>query len=342
VSGLQHVEDADTWDRLVTTLPHASPLQSWAWGELKARYGWRPARLMWSVDGRPAGAVATLRRALPAGLALHYAPRGPLLAQPRLETLRSLLLAIRPAFDRGTVALKLDPEWEEEQGWRPATLRAAGLRHNPHDIQHRSTYLVDLRGSESEVLGRLKPVTRYNIRYAARHGITVRDGTDAASFSCFFALLQESARRNRFQIRAPGYYRDLLELFAARQQARIFIAERDGVVLSAILTVTYGAGLYYFFGGSNLQERAFKPNYLLHWEAMRDARRRGCTTYDMWGIPLEPRPDHPGHGYYVFKTKFNGCARRFVGMWEWPLRPLAYRAVRVAERWLTRGRPDFV
>ncbi len=341
MSGLQRIEDADLWDRLVTALPHASPLQSWAWGELKARYGWRPARLLWSVDGRPAGALATLRRTLPGGLALHYAPRGPLLAQPGTETLRGLLQAVRPALDRGSVALKIDPEWAEED-WRPATLQSAGLRQNPHDIQHRRTYLVDLCGSESEVLARLKPVTRYNIRYAARHGITVRAGTDAADFSCFFALLEETARRNRFQIRSPSYYRDLLELFAARQQARIFVAEHEGAALSAILTVTYGARLHYFFGGSNLKDKALKPNYLLHWEAMRDARARGCTTYDLWGIPLDPRPDHPGYGYYVFKTKFNGRARRFVGMWEWPLRPLAYRALRLTERFLARAHPDFV
>jgi lipid II:glycine glycyltransferase (peptidoglycan interpeptide bridge formation enzyme) len=62
----------------------------------------------------------------------------------------------------------------------------------------------------------------------------------------------------------------------------------------------------------------------------------------MWGIPLDPHPGHPGYGYYVFKTKFNGETRRFVGMWDYPLRAGLYQGLRLAERFLVRSQPEFV
>ncbi|NIV29996.1 MAG: hypothetical protein GWN58_10985, partial [Anaerolineae bacterium] len=44
----QH-EQRSTWDGLVAATPHGHVLQSWAWGELKARFGWRVQRV--AVDG---------------------------------------------------------------------------------------------------------------------------------------------------------------------------------------------------------------------------------------------------------------------------------------------------
>ena len=31
------------------------------------------------------------------------------------------------------------------------------------------------------------------------------------------------------------------------------------------------------------------PTYLLQWEAMRWAKAKGCTTYDLWGVRMRMR-----------------------------------------------------
>jgi lipid II:glycine glycyltransferase (peptidoglycan interpeptide bridge formation enzyme) len=103
-------DDASAWDGFVSQASDASLLQAWAWGNLKSRHGWRVQRYFWVEAGHPIGAAAVLRRGLPGGLALNYAPRGPIL-DGRLEQWPAFWAALRErlAQDAGTV-LKVDPE----------------------------------------------------------------------------------------------------------------------------------------------------------------------------------------------------------------------------------------
>ncbi len=64
-TGAQDVNSPATWDSRMTEHPHGHLLQSWCWGELKARFGWRAVRLAvpgelrrFSSDGsQPASAL---------------------------------------------------------------------------------------------------------------------------------------------------------------------------------------------------------------------------------------------------------------------------------------------
>jgi lipid II:glycine glycyltransferase (peptidoglycan interpeptide bridge formation enzyme) len=72
---VNHQTDAERWDeRLRDAGGH--PLQAWAWGALKERYGWQAHRL-WLGDGR---AAAQLLVRPYRGIAAAYVPRGPLLS----------------------------------------------------------------------------------------------------------------------------------------------------------------------------------------------------------------------------------------------------------------------
>ena len=51
------ITDPHAWDALAQSLPNAHILQSWAWGEIKSRWGWQAERLAWA-DGRAAALSA--------------------------------------------------------------------------------------------------------------------------------------------------------------------------------------------------------------------------------------------------------------------------------------------
>jgi len=332
-------ESASAWDTFVSGAADSSLLQAWGWGSLKARYGWRVTRYFWMGDGGPRAAISILRRALPAGLGFHYAPRGPIL-DDHLEEWPSFWRALKPRLQRdGGIVLKVDPEWTT--GREQSALESAGARPSRHPIQHQATYLVDIRGGD-EALMRMKESTRRNIRLGERAGIAVESSAAHGAVDDFYALLQQSATRHRFVIRPPAYYHDLLETFRERGQIQIYLARHGGMLLAAAVMMFFGPRLIYLYGGTSAETQALKPGYLLHWRAIQDAQRRGCTAYDMWGVPLDPTPAHPGYGYYIFKSRFNGRLVRFIGLYDLPIRPPLAAGWRLAERFGRAGQPEFV
>ena len=87
------------------------------------------------------------------------------------------------------------------------------------------------------------------------------------------------------------------------------------------------------------------PAYLLQWEAMRWAKARGCSVYDLWGVPdadeaaLEAGFAHRSEGLwgvYRFKRGFGGVLRRSAGAWDRPYLPLVYPLY----RWWSRKRQE--
>ena len=83
MSPVWSVSSARQWNRFAAAHPGANLLQSGSWGDLKARYCWRVARLAVGDADAPRGGVQLLtrtRRIPPLGpsVGLAYVPRGPL------------------------------------------------------------------------------------------------------------------------------------------------------------------------------------------------------------------------------------------------------------------------
>jgi lipid II:glycine glycyltransferase (peptidoglycan interpeptide bridge formation enzyme) len=332
-------EDASAWDAFVSQASDGSLLQSWAWGSLKARYGWRVMRYLWKDGARPIAAASVLRRGLPGGLALHYAPRGPVL-DGHLDRWPGVWEGLRErlAADGGTV-LKVDPEWTSEK--ERQALEATGAMPSRHPIQHQATMVVDISGGDAALM-RLKESTRRNIRAGARAGVTVEASEGSAAMETFYHLLQETAEREHFAIRTPAYYQDLLTLYRERGQIGVYLARRQDELLAGAVMLFYGRTLVYLYGGTRSSAKDLKPGYLLHWRAIEDGQRRGCTRYDMWGVPLNPQPGERGYGYYVFKSRFNGELVRLIGLYDLPVNRAAAITIRLAERFARAGQPEFV
>jgi lipid II:glycine glycyltransferase (peptidoglycan interpeptide bridge formation enzyme) len=332
-------EDASAWDAFVSQARDASVLQAWAWGSLKSRYGWRATRYFWGEPAQATAAIAVLRRGLPGGFQLCYAPRGPIL-DGNLAQWPEFWQALRDrlAAEGGTV-LKVDPEWTTDEE-RAALQRTGGLASR-HPIQHQATMVVDISGGD-DALMRLKESTRRNIRTGERQGITVEASDASAAMETFYELLVETAAREQFTIRPLSYYQDLLALFRERGQVNVYLARHDDRVLAGAVMLFFGSRLVYLYGGTRTDARDLKPGYLLHWRAIEDAQRRGCHTYDMWGVPLDPQPGQRGYGYYVFKSRFNGRLVKFIGLYDLPVNRAATLTIRLAERFARAGQPEFV
>jgi peptidoglycan pentaglycine glycine transferase (the first glycine) len=162
------------WDGFVSQYPEAHILQTSAWGELKAAFGWQPVRIIDSSSGSPVGAQILFRK-LPLGLSLAYIPKGPVIHKP--ENSWAGWQALWPSVDRlcrkrRAIFLKLEPDLFETPGAIGDAdvvdkQQPVGNFHLSHqNIQPSRTLLVDLAGSEEDVLGRMKQKARYNTRLA--------------------------------------------------------------------------------------------------------------------------------------------------------------------------------
>ena len=253
-----------------------------------------------------------LFRHLPLGFSFAYLPKGPVaISEVKPEFWAAVDLACRR---RRAIFLKLEPEiWDyDEQMARDALTKFAP---SPQHIQPQSTLVIDLKKSEDEIFNCMKPKTRYNIRLAGRKDVMVRTSDDLDGF---YHMMNITSVRQQFHVHSREYYRKAYELFHPSGNCELFVAEFQGRTLAAVMVFSYGKQAYYFYGASTDEDRNRKPTYPLQWEAIRWAHHKGCTEYDMWGIPddvvesvedEESERDDGLWGVYRFKRGFGGSIR---------------------------------
>lgn len=351
-SSLDDQLDPTAWEVFSQVAETGHLLQSWAWGDLKAGFGWLPVRLAAVDHGEIIAAAQVLFRRLPLGLvSTAYMPRGPMLSQAlsHQSVDSQLLQAVLSTCRRQrAISLKLEPEWPDTDAARQ-WMSSQGLVTSPWSVQPRRTVVVDLLPSEDDILAHMKPKTRYNIRLAERKGIIVSQGT-ADDLPDFHRLLLVTGERASIGVHTLEYYRRAWTLFHDHARVALFLAKYSGRTLAAILVIAWGRTAYYMYGGSSDEERQRMPTYLLQWEAMRWAKAKGCLQYDLWGIPDVDESEvgedmqaaetsgvlsHGMGGLYRFKRGYGGREVRYVGPFDAVFSPILYPLMMAV--WKRRG-----
>ena len=335
------------WNSFVAASPVGHVLQSSQWGQLKERFGWQVARLAIEDQGQwLAGAQVLFRSLGPRTIA--YVPKGPITDWADAEVTQTLLEALHHLCrQRRAILLKIEPDLAEDPTLAQR-LTELGFRASPQTIQPRCTILLDLRPDPEDILARMKSKTRYNIRLAARKGVTVREGA-VKDLPGFYRLMQLTGERDSFGIHSESYYQVAHQLFVPQGLAKLFLATFEDKVLAGIMAFAFGQRAWYMYGASSDEHRHLMPNYLLQWEAIRWARERGCLTYDMWGIPDEEeavlereflKRSDGLWGVYRFKRGFCGQVVHYLGAYDYVYSPLLYWLYNKLMTW--RARPGSV
>ncbi|MDQ2903222.1 MAG: peptidoglycan bridge formation glycyltransferase FemA/FemB family protein [Ktedonobacteraceae bacterium] len=339
---LRPVKDRKQWDGFVAEHPDGHILQSWGWGELKADASWHPLRLaLWDTEQRCMVAAAQVLQRVAARVPrqvghLAYIPKGPLLDWSQPAQRDALFAQLHPYLRwRGALALWMElPQVIGSEGSDHIVKQVEAMRFRPvHPIQPSRTIMLDLTPGEDALLAGMKEKWRYNVRLAAKRGVTVREAQTLDDVRAWYALMQTTSTRDEFGIHTLDYYLRAWLILAPRDQGRLLLAEYEGQLLAGIFVTFMPKQAIYLYGASSNEYRQYMPNHLLQWEAIRQARQRGATSYDFWGIPDTDDEDEAMAGVYRFKRGWGGEVVRFLGCYERVYRPLA---MRVARRFLTR------
>lgn len=322
------------WDQFIKTVPNAHVLQTSTWGKFKSQFGWSPSYLIEQDCG-----AQVLFRTLPLGYSIAYIPKGPLGKNwnqlwPEIDQL---------CKQKHTIMLIVEPDYWEPLPETVFSQWLGGFSPNPHTIQPRRTIFIDLSPDEEGILAAMKQKTRYNIRLAERKDVIVRETQDLQSF---YDMMCTTGQRDGFALHNLIYYKKAYEHFAPLGQCALLQAEYQGTPLAALMVFAYQEQAWYFYGASTNAERNRMPTYALQWQAMRWAKAKGCTSYDLWGVPdfgqetleadFSSRSDGLW-GVYRFKRGFGGVLKRSAPAFIRIYRPLLYRAY----TWLTnRQKPS--
>lgn len=344
------------WNEMVAACPHGDVLQCWEWGELKARTGWTPYAVGLERAGRLAAGCLLLKRPMPGGLSLLYAPRGPMVDFGQPDLWPELAAEIRALGRRErAMVVKMDPAipaTPRGAGFQPAVsgvaeaLRTAGFRPATSaeavgGTQPRQVMKLDLTLSEDELLESFAPKWRYNIRLAERKGVVVSDEVTREDLAEWYEVLKITARRDGFTVRAISYFYDLWDLLIAPGLGRLFLARLEGDIIAGTMAFCLRPQCWYVYGASGNEHRSLMPNHALQWAMMKWAKAQGCSVYDFRGVAPEVDGEPQGHlaGLNRFKRGFGAQYVEYLGDYDLVLKPAAYWAFQKALPWVRqRGR----
>jgi hypothetical protein len=343
------------WDDRTVRVPGGNVQQSLAWGEHRARAGWRAHHLELD-DG---SAVLALGRPWPlVGGGRLYLPKGPVAAGAAASVVADRLSAVAGwARAAGYDTILADAEIPAATGY-PAALaeRGFGPVEEIGPSRHRVAAPITPGADDRALLAPIAKTTRQLFLAAERRGMRIvrhdavaatgpgtgfeapvpepLDEAATAAFERFHGLLVATGERRGFAIgpraAAVAWWRAAL---AAGHLVLLEARSADDAYLGAAILYRHGERLTYGHSGDVVALRQAHPGAarLILWRALQLAAREGRSELDLGGVDVvgarsEPRPGDAMYGLLEFKRSFGGRWVELSGAHERILRPSRARA----------------
>ncbi len=300
-------DDPTSWNRFVASIQGAHFQQGWEWGELGPSLGGQAVRLAACQDGEMVAAMQVFINPVRRTQQTHFmVPRGPALKQVTVQSMAPLLDAARTlGLEHRSIGIRVEPNVSVADAQYSDMLTSLGLHPSHPPSQPRSSWILDLGKDEDALLAEMKQKTRYNIRLAARKGVEVHEA-GLGDLDAFYALYQQTAKRDDFFIHAKPLYHTMFSLYEQTRSFCLLFARYRGQLIGAVTLLRMGATCWYLHGASSNEHRNLMAPYLLQWKAIERAKRWGCSLYDFRAVPDLLREDQDMYGVYRFKEGFGG------------------------------------
>lgn len=324
---IEYKDSPSQWNKFV--IDNSSPasfLQSFEWGEFNRDVLGREI-IRWAVvdeHGQIQAVIQAIKRFLSLGQYFYYCPRGIVYSRQSKVSWAQIfkLIIAKVKSKRGhAIFVRVNLPYDFVD-YKDSFLSRIGFI-KPKILSHLKepgkTLVLDLEQSPEDLLKKMHPKTRYNIRLAERKGVKIKvieHDPKYQHIDIFYQLMEETAERDRIKIYSKAYYQDMFKYFSNPQQefhVKQYQAEFEGQVLSSIMLVYFGDTVTYLHGASANQGRNLMPNHLIQWQAICDAKKAGFKLYDFWGIS-ERNPLWAG--ITRFKKGFDGKIISYLGTWD--------------------------
>ena len=305
------------YEQFVAANNSGSFLQSWGWGEFQTKLGKSVIHYgifsdenlndKKSSSQTLVGSVQFFKTKIPhlPGYYL-YAPYGPLLSldvssNDFQKIISELVSEIKIDF-ADCWFIRFEPK---------DNLQTAG--QTTVHIQPGKTLVTDLSKSLEELQSEMHQKTRYNIKVADKHNISIESEISVSPQHGFHIaelveLLTKTSSRQKFKSYDRDYYENLIDFFVLHSpqtdcKVSLYKALYNKKLVAGAIMVDHGSTRTYLFGGSSYDDKNLMAPYALHWQAMQDAKNNGLTKYDWWVIETATGQTP---GFVQFKLKWGG------------------------------------
>lgn len=322
-------KDKQTWDNFVTSQPNHTFLHSWAWGEFNEAIGDKVWRFGIYNDDTLVAVCLVIKVHARRGNFL-FVPHGPVF-EFRKQLLETFVEKLRKIAKReGAGFIRISPLLADNKENREL-FRQLGFRPAPIHMHAETTWTLDLAPSEEELLMGMRKTTRNLIRRAIKDGVEIKTGSSERDVAIFNSLYRETALKHSFTPFSLVYLQNQVKVLSGGDNVRLFTAIYKNEPLASAIVVFYGNSAFYHHGASSSAKYPKIPAaYLLQWEAIREAKRRGHKFYNFWGIIPEGNvkgqrsnvngnKKHPWAGITLFKKGFGGFQTDYMHAQDLPL-----------------------
>lgn len=311
---IQNIEDKKLWDDFLDKAVDFYPLfQSWNWGEVQRRMGFDVIRIGIYSQKKLAGVCQIVNIPAKRGHYLHLR-HGPAVLPFNHEVFKEIIsYCSELAKKKGASFIRLSPVIKKETAPLFSGFRAAPI----HNMDAEICWVLDLDKLEDELLKNMRKTHRYLIRKSKDLNIKIIRTKKASDIDNFIYLYKDLSERKHF-VPHKGV-REEYEVFARDNQAMLFLAEYQGKIISGALVSFVGNMAIYRHGASDANFREIPASYVLQWEAILEAKKRGMKLYNFWGIASTDSKSHPWYGLTLFKTGFGGRKVELIHAMDLPL-----------------------
>ena len=170
---------------------------------------------------------------------------------------------------------------------------------------YNQTLVIDVTGTEDDILARMKPRGRRDVRKALRESPAVcadETGLALKSFEEHYDVMRETGERDGFTPAPCSDYEDMIRILGP-EHCRVYAGRIDGRVVTWSIVTINGTHAVRYYGASRsetMRQHVTDKLVLFECNDLRD--NKGVLDYDMMGIGNDFAPSLMGLN--EFKTKF--------------------------------------
>lgn len=302
---IKSVENKTEWEGFIANHDEANFLQSWYWGEFHKRLQKQIQRTGFYEGIKLVGVILSVIESAKRGKYLTVAG-GPIIDWENKKLVKAVFSEIRKiAKENNCVFIRIRPQLVEDS-FSINIFKNNGARSSPMHLTADLTSQLDITKSEEDLLSAMRKATRYEIRKAEKLGIKVEHSKDEKQIRKFYDLQLETAKRQHFVPFSFEFLKEQFKVFFEEDKALLFTAVYNNKVLAQAFIIFYGQEAVYHYGVSTEDGRKYPGAYLLQWEAIKVAKKRGIKKYNFWGVAPEEKKNHRFSGVSLFKRGFGG------------------------------------